>query len=197
MLHCYFALLYYFICAGTLCLEAGNGALNDCDWHAVEIRRNMRNVTLFVDYKYLDSGVTPGEMTSVGLVDGDHLVYIGGSLDSVLFFNGSGSTRNFSGVLQQFHFNNYEILDKVDQQNDERFRKHGFVISGKLLSQIPTRTPTALTNPISGSGCPSPDDEGCTEETPNEYPSSSRCGPGVTRCNTGTFIVPVCGVSCE
>lgn len=137
----------------------------------------------------MDSGVLLGNMDDSDKTDNSNLVYIGGTVDSEFIYI-SRSKQNFTGYLQQVHFNNYRILNKVEQGNDGRFRKHGKILFGKFLTQLSlNKTAVYPTSSISGgtTGLSCLDDKDCTSASTDTVvePSPFSCLPGLTSCITG------------
>ena len=103
---------YKILSIGKLVVLSREGCLHDNTWHSVAVHRKRRRVTLDVDKQKRITAVIPGQFSFLDFKGGEELILFGGGPD-VATLDQSESKKNFSGIIQQLQFDEYQVLDEV------------------------------------------------------------------------------------
>ena len=103
--------------SGSVTLTTKNEGYADNQWHLVRLERLKRSLHFTVDSSDASAGQTQGNFTRFSLPHSKTTFSFGGLPDSQLKSK-SVSKRNFTGCLQEFTFNDYELFSKLHEKAD-------------------------------------------------------------------------------
>lgn len=120
------------------------GCLHDAVWHSVIISRVQRRVTITVDQQRPIHAAIPGRFSFLDFKGGsEQMVFGGGPLTKA--FNQSLSRTNFTGFLQQFQFDEFDVIDEAVLGKSFQLLGNGFLNDSSLFRLI-TSSPSLLAN---------------------------------------------------
>ncbi|EDO47422.1 predicted protein [Nematostella vectensis] len=157
---------------GRLNITSREGCLHDGTWHSVTIHRKRRRVTLDLDKQERVTVVIPGQFSFLDFKGGQEKLYFCGGPDSDTLAY-SYSRKNFTGIIQQLRFDEYQVIDEVFT---DRVHKE-FVAVGEVSNA------SAILSKIS--------------QNPLPLPNCSRLArvPPVDLCGTGSDDEDLCEIA--
>lgn len=121
-----------------------HGCLNDGVWHSVIISRVQRRIKITIDDQRPIISAIPGEFSFLDFKGGSEQVLFGGG-PLIRAFNRSLSRKNFTGFLQQFQFDEFDVTDEVMLGKTFTLLGNGLLNDSSLFHIIPS-SPSPLGN---------------------------------------------------
>lgn len=120
------------------------GCLHDAVWHSVTISRLQRRIKITIDDQRPIHAAIPGKLSDLDFKGGSEQMFFGGG-PLTKAFNRSISRANFTGFLQQFQFDEFDVIDEAILGKTFTLLGNGRLNASSLFHLIPS-SPSPLAN---------------------------------------------------